>query len=520
MAALAVPAAAIRPTLGRRWRQAVEAASNRHFLTFEDGAGQTHDWTYGEWELVIARVAGHLRARGVGVGDRVHLALANSPAFLAAWFATSRIGAIMVPSDPRATAPELRAHIRMTEARVSVLGRAASGLPDMTVGAQSELIAVDEDDPTLDAWSDGTAVEIDDGFEYSHPAAIMFTSGTTSAPKGVVVTHGNYAFAGDTMAAAAKLTEHDRCLVVLPLFHANAQYYSVSAAVSAGAAVCLMSSFSATQFVEQVARHRATHASVFAAPMRMILARGARRVDGARLRHCWYAQNLQGDQLAEFAALVGCRPQQLYGMTETIPAVLSQRWSDPDPGGIGEPTVGCDVDIRVVDGADPAPAGAEGEITVGGEPGFHLFAGYWRAPEITAAAFLGGRFRTGDLGQVDPRGRFRFRGRRGDVLKVAGENVSTAEVEAVVDAHPSVHEVAVVGRPDPVRDEVPVAFVVRAPGRPEVTEEDLLAFAALSLSPSKRPREIHFVDELPRTSVGKIRKFMLPERPDPDPISG
>lgn len=510
-----------RPTLAQRWQQAVASGPQRNFLTFESRGNQATCWTYAEWELVVGRVAGHLRSKGVVEGDRVHLAVANSPAFLALWFATSRIGAIMVPSDPRATARELDTHIEMTGARISVLGRESAPFAHHGLGGGVDIILVDEDDVGLADWSAGDAVAGPNLMSYSHPASIMFTSGTTAAPKGVVISHGNYGFAGDTMAAAAALTAVDRCLVVLPLFHANAQYYSVSAAVSAGAGVCLMSGFSASRFVEQVARYEATHTSIFAAPMRMILTREGGRVDGARLRHCWYAQSVQPDQLRAFGELVGCTPRQLYGMTETTAAVISQRWLDGDSGVIGEPTIGCDVELRTEGAADPEGVGSEGEITVGGERGFHLFVGYWNAAEVTAAAFHDGRFWTGDLGQMDEGGRIQFRGRRGDLLKVAGENVSTAEVESVLDAHPAVLEVAVVGRPDAIRDEVPIAYVVRAPDHPSISAEELLAFAAGSLSPSKRPREVHFVDELPRTSVGKIRKFLLPRvTPDGEAISG
>src|SRR5260370_29891177 len=124
---------------------------------------------------------------------------------------------------------------------------------------------------------------------------LMFTSGTTSAAKCVMVTQANYAFAGDVMAGASAMRSSDRYLVVLPLFHANAQYYSFAPAIAAGASVALMHTFSASGFLTQAARHEATHASLFTAPMRMILARGV-PVPGLRLTHCWYAQNLTSEQ--------------------------------------------------------------------------------------------------------------------------------------------------------------------------------------------------------------------------------
>ncbi len=340
------------------------------------------------------------------------------------------------------------------------------------------------------------------------PAAVLFTSGTTSAPKGVVVTQANYAFAGDIMGREAGLGSTSRFLVVLPMFHANAQYYATTAVVSSRACMCLMAGFSASRFVQQAVTHRATHASLFAAPMRMILARGAQSTPSLQLGHCWYAQNLAADQLDSFERLVGCRPRQLYGMTETIAAVCRQPAGDRAHDTIGITTPGCDVDIRDAGEDVVARPGDRGEITVGGIPGVSLFAGYLDDPDTTAAAFLEGRFRTGDYAVSDGVGAIRFVGRQADTLKSAGENVSVVEVEEALMNHPGVLEAAVVGQPDPILDEVPIAFIVRTEQARALAAHELLAYAEQVLAPSKRPREIHFVDELPRTSVGKIRRFM------------
>jgi carnitine-CoA ligase len=492
-------------TFAGRWAEAVAGGPDRPFLAFEAPSGAVTRWTYGEFDDVVARAAGTLASKGVLPGSSVHLALANCPAFVAVWLAAARLGAWIVPSDPGATAVELAGHIARTAPVVGVCGAERAAVYKEAVASRHEVIEVDEADalvPLAGAAVRGHVCTPRDRL------AVMFTSGTTSAPKGVEVTQANYAFAGDVMAAAAALRPDDRQLVVLPLFHANAQYYSFASAISAGASVALVHAFSASRFLEQAARHGATCASLFAAPMRMILARGATPVDGATLRHVWYAQNVTGEQYEALRALFGCRPRQLYGMTETIPAVLTNRALAPVPESMGVPTVGCEVDLRGPEGG-PVGAGETGEVVVRGGRGTTIFAGYLDDEATTEGSFADGWFRTGDLAHRDSEGRYYFDGRRSDVLKVAGENVSVVEVEATLSAHPSVLEAAVIGEPDPIRDEVPVGFVVLQPGAPPVATDELLRWCESRLSKAKRPVRIDIVDELPRTSVGKIRKFLL-----------
>jgi crotonobetaine/carnitine-CoA ligase len=373
------------------------------------------------------------------------------------------------------------------------------------------VIEVDEADVDLAPFgerllADWPAVSLHDR------AAVMFTSGTTGLPKGVEVTQANYAFAGKVMAEAAVLRPEHRQLVVLPLFHANAQYYSFASAIWVGASVALMPTFSASRFIEQARVHGATHASLFAAPMRMILARGITdETEPVQLTNCWYAQNITDEQHATLSRVLGCAPRQLYGMTETIPAVLTDEVEHPVPTSMGFVSPGCEVDVQDGDGAS-MPPGAVGEIVVRGEPGITLFAGYLDMPDVTAESYRNQWFRTGDRATRDADGRYRFDGRRSDVLKVSGENVSIVEVESVLAGHPGVLEAAVVGRADPIRDEVPVAFVVpRDPADPP-SVESLQAWCEERLSKPKRPHEFTLLDELPRTSVGKIRKFLLADQ--------
>jgi crotonobetaine/carnitine-CoA ligase len=502
-------------TFAGRWRAAVAAAPDRPFLLWEGPDERVTTWTYGEFDALVERTAARLVREGAAPGSAVHLLLANSPAFVATWLAAMRLGAWIVPADPSARVHELCDQFQRTRPAVIVAGsdRAATAIAARDqVHASGRVVAVAEDDTELAEFAPAGAAPV------AHPlpradtrAAVMFTSGTTSRPKGVEITQANYAFAGDVMAAGAALKADDRCLVVLPLFHANAQYYSFAAAISAGASVALVPAFSASRFLAQAARLEATAASLFAAPMRMILAKDPAPEPSIRLRHCWFAQNVSDDQYERLATLLGCRPRQLYGMTETLPAVLTDRAIDPVPSTMGFPTLGCRLELQDEVGA-PVADGEVGEIVVGGTRGVELLRGYLDDPETTARSFRDGWFRTGDRAVVTGDGRWRFVGRGADVLKVAGENVSAVEIEAVLSAHPDVLEAAVIAQPDEMRDEVPVAFVVKAPQRDSLDIDALAAWADQQLAKSKRPQRYVVIDELPRTSVGKIRKFQLKDQ--------
>ena len=497
------------------WDRAVASRADETFLVFETPSGDVARWSYGDLDEAVDRVAGTLVALGAVPGAAIHLALTNSPTFVAVWLAASRLGAWIVPSDPMGRTPELAGHIERTrptvglcaEARADTYRAAAAeaGRPDLTV------IEVDEADTALAPFHAEPLAASERPAPGLHDrAAVMFTSGTTGRPKGVEVTQANYAFAGKVMAEAAGLAPDDRQLVVLPLFHANAQYYSFASAIWSGASVALMQAFSASGFLPAAARHSATCASLFAAPIRMILARGG-PADGVRLRHCWYAQNIAADQYSTVAEWFGCRPRQLYGMTETIPAVLTDEAADPHHASMGRVSPGCQVDVQDAGGVS-VESGVIGEVVVGGEPGITLFAGYLDAPDITETSYRDGWFLTGDRAVRDEAGRHFFDGRRSDVLKVSGENVSIVEVESTLAEHPAVLEAAVVGRPDEIRDEVPVAFVVAANASAPPSLDELDQWCEKRLAKAKRPVSITLIDELPRTSVGKIRKFLLADR--------
>ncbi|MEU4332028.1 AMP-binding protein [Nonomuraea dietziae] len=456
------------------------AAATPHapFLLFEEAA-----YSYADTLDLARSGAAALAAAGVGRGERVALVLGNVPEYFACWFGAALLGAVVVPIGPQAGADELRYAVGHAGCRVAV------GPPGSAVPPEVDLIT---------GLGDPKAVPPGPAPSPLDPLAVLYTSGTTSRPKGVVVTHANYLVAGEVVARHLRMRPEDRWLVTLPLFHANAQYYCVMSALVTGASVAVMPRFSASRWAEQARHHGATLASLFAAPLRMILAQPLGDEDAATcLRATLFAQNLTPAQLSAFERRFGCPLLQIYGMTETIaPPLMNPLYGRRDNMTIGRPSLPGGV--RVV----------AGELRVPGRPGVTLMSGYLDDPAATRSAMDGGLLRTGDMVTLEPGGLLAFHDRAKDMIKRSGENVAAAEVERVVNEHPLVFESAAVGVPDPVRDEAIKVFVVLRPGA-SADAGEIIAFCADRLASFKVPTFVEFIDALPRTSVGKVRKHLL-----------
>jgi carnitine-CoA ligase len=461
-----------------------------HWVPF-DGPGRS--WTYGELVDDIFRLATELQRRGVSVGDRVVILGDNSPDVVRAWAAVPLLGAIAVSLNARSTVDELRwygSHAAPVGAivqreRASDVG---SAMPDLRW-------LVDDVDAVVARDADVRRPVIDPEW----PASVLYTSGTTSRPKAVVWTHANCRWAGAVGAAHQSLRPSDVNLIHLPLFHTNALSYSLLSTWHAGATVVLQPRFSASRFWDVSVRYRCTWTSIVTFVERALSSHPSPD------RHAYRGMGHSR------CTPVGAGPGGVgtvgwYGMTETVSHPIIGGPADHE-GSMGRPASEYDVAVLSDDGMPVGP-GESGSLLVRGVPGVSMFAGYLGDDAATAAAYTDdGWFRTGDRVRLDEEGTLTFVERDKDVLKVGGENVGAPEIERVLLSVPGVRDAAVVGRPDPMLGDVPVAFVVVEDGPAVVAAME--AACEASLPPFKRPREIRVVAKLPRATLGKVAKAQL-----------
>jgi crotonobetaine/carnitine-CoA ligase len=504
-------------TLGETLEYRARTDPEKLFLLYDEIDGEVVRYSYAEFDRRVNRTAHMLRALGVGSGDKINLHLGNCVEFLLLWFAAAKIGAVIMPTNVAATAAELEYLIDHSECRIiftqpghldvarQVQERCARVEATVICGASEECNAPRFDALTCSQSEGPPGTHGDSASE----VGILYTSGTTSRPKGVLVTNANYIYAGETVAKALCLGPEDRHLVVMPLFHGNAQYYSTMSTLVTGASMVLSSRFSASRFFDQAIRHRCTVSSLFSAPMRMLLAQARREALAENgLRAVLFAQNVTQDQLDEWQERFDAPLLQLWGMTETMgPPLMNPVHFRRDNMSMGLPVMGYRVRLVDEEGRQVA-RGETGQIVVAGEPGRTLMKGYFKNREATEETIRDGWLWSGDNARQDDDGYFHFVDRAKDMIKRAGENVAASEVEAVILTHPQVFDCAVIGVPDPIRDEAIVAVVVMVEGA-SLDSDGVIAWCRDRLAGFRVPERVEFRRLLPRTSVGKIQKHVL-----------
>lgn len=492
------------------------------FLTWAPFNGEDRTWTYAAFSADVARFAGGLAAKGVVRGDRVVLLLENCPETLLTLFACAWLGAVCVPINAASTGPELAYIVERTEARGIItqprllpvaLACPALGWVVVTSNDAGETSSVPTNPSGVrlaDPFESLFAAPIDrEQVEPAEPACILFTSGTTGRPKGVVWTQANVLWGAKMSALQEGLRADDVHLVFLPLFHVVGLTWSVLPSLWVGGSIVLQPRFSGSRFWDAALRHRCTWASTVPFCTAVL----ARHPVPARHHFRMWGHAVYSPAVE---ARFGVRVLGWWGMTETVTQGLVGDTSLRQTAGtIGRTSVGYRVRVVDDDGSD-TPTGDVGELRILGERGVSVFLEYLGDPDATRAAFdEAGYFRTGDRVRVRDSGAIEFVDRAKDVIKVGGENVAASEVERVIAAVPGVREVSVVSGPDAMLGEVAVAFVIRDEAvvvEVDALVETILGCCRRELSRFKVPREVLVVETLPRASIGKVLKAELRAR--------
>lgn len=479
-------------------------------LTFE---GRTA--TFAELDASSSRAAQALQREGVRPGDRVALLTRNCAEFFELIFACGKLGAILVGLNWRLVAREIEAIVADAQPRFAIVGPSEQGLLTPEAVRNGGIQRVLCLGPDYQAWRDA-APAIDPGHACGEEevAMLLYTSGTTGLPKGVMLTHGNLSYTrrlGEIWGMGPSSVN----LVAMPMFHIGGSGYGMSTFAVGGHTV-LVREVVPAQLVQTIVQYRVTHTFFVPAVVQMLLqVPGVEQADWSSMELLMYGASPMGDALLRRALKVmQCRFIQAYGMTETAGTVVDLFPEDHDPDGPKAPllrSIGQAlpwVELRIVEpstGLD-TPTGQVGEIWVRTPM---VMKGYWNNEAATREALReGGWLRTGDAAYQDAQGYIFLFDRYKDMLISGGENVYPAEVENALGDHPAVLEVAVIGVPHERWGETPKAIVVLRPGL-QAHPEELIAFARTKLAGYKCPTSVEFAQTLPRNASGKLLKREL-----------
>jgi len=498
-------------TIGGVLARSAQRLPDKTALVFEG-----ERFTYGALNTLSNRLAHALIGMGACRGRKIALLARNCAAFVIAHFAVAKSGATLVPLNFLLAPPELEYVIGHSDADTLIF---SSELADTVAALRGKLsvqcyVAIGRAPAWASSYDDllaagsplepGVAVLEDDDY------TLMYTSGTTGRPKGVVSSHRSRVEVAIEGVIDYQMREEQITVLALPLFHMGALNTCFMSHMLSGATVLLMRRFDVDELLALAEKERATYLFLAPSPMYSIIEspRLAER-DHSSVRFWMYGGAPMPQELFLKAAarLPQVRFIQGYGSTEAGQLSVVRPEDHPQRAGTaGRPCSLASVRILNDEGRDVAP-GEVGEIVARGP---QIMKGYYKAPEETAEAFRGGWFHTGDLARLEPEGFFTIVDRAKDMIISGSENIYPKEVEEVLYRHPAVQDAAVFGIPDEKWGESVCAAIVLKPGA-SASETDIVEFCRANLAGHKKPRMVKFMDAMPRTSIGKIAKAELRE---------
>lgn len=499
--------------------QWAERSPDKTAMVWEPFSGERVEITYAELRAQARSFAAGLHERGVAAGDFVIVHLDNSVEFVVAWYGCAELGAVAVSTNTHSVARDLSYFADHVSAVCAVTQPAFAQLlndscPNLRFVAVTDNDGGEPPEPgtALTDLSFG-AVPYADLLADSQPPAlpvdpmrnlsVQFTSGTTSRPKAVLWTHANGLWAGKVSAIHMRLRTDDITLCFLPLFHTNAQGYSMLATHWSGGTLVVQPKFSASRFWPVSLANKVTWTSTIPFAFKAL---AAQPVPEHQYRLWGTAAHLPGIE-----AHFGVQVMGWWGMTETLTQGIVTDADQPGPhGSIGRAAPEYEIQLRGDDG-EPVGPGEKGALYIRGVRGVSLFKEYYGNPEANEAAFdANGWFDTGDVVRMDEDGWLFFSDRNKDMLKVGAENVAASEIESVIMMTGLVEECAVVAQKHEMLDEVPVVFVIPSATADHATLADaIVAHCVENLADFKVVRDVHIVEELPRSMLNKVAKAEL-----------
>lgn len=467
--------------------------------------------SYGTLRNQVEQLAATLHNLGIGRGDRVAMALPNGPEVITTFFAVTAAAATAAPLNSAYTTEEFRFYLEDIEAKALIVppGGGEHARAAVPAGAMIlEASATQDGRVQLEVIRAANFARKQTEPTADDVALFLHTSGTTSRPKGVPLSHLNLLTSASNVAATYALTPEDVSLCVMPLFHVHGLVASTFATLRTGGAIVIPSRFSASAFWPMVKAHRATWYTAVPTIHQVLVARAeedqapAPGTSGLRfIRSC--SSSLAPATMVGLEARFGCPVLEAYGMTEAS----HQMASNPLPPGERRPgSVGCGTGVHVAimdDAGNLLAPGTQGEVVI---QGANVTRGYHNNPEANAAAFTKGWFRTGDQGILDSAGYLTLVGRLKELINRGGEKISPREVDEALLTHPAVAEAVCFGLPDAkYGEEVAAAVVLQG----SATEEAIIAHCRERLAAFKAPKKIYIVTQIPRTATGKIQRRVV-----------
>ena len=511
-----------RWTLVNLVRAQAEKYGDREFLRFKDSAGLS----FRQLDALSGSLAASFASNGVKPGDRIVAVLENCPELLVSLIAANKLGAIFVPLNTQLKGAFLEHQLKNSAPRLIMVDNQTSPLFDTvnlsgldfqavvvvgrpTEGDRSRFVNRGIYSFANVVRSEACAATFRDPLP-NDVSTVIYTSGTTGPSKGVMMPHAHCYLLGYNLAKVMRLTEDDIYYVCMPLFHTNALFMQMIGSLIAGSRTVLAPRFTATNWLADVQTHGATVTNALGVMPEFIVRQPPTPNDRDHRLRAMMAVPIAAEWGHQFEERFGLKLVQGFGLTEANIVAYTNLEDPLEPGCCGN-ILGDWYDVRIVQPSsdEELPAGQAGEIVVRPKFPSIFMSGYFRMPERTVDAWRDLWFHTGDAGYIDPQGRLFFVDRIKDCIRRRGENISSYEVEQVISSHPAVEESAVVAAKSEIggEDEVKACVVVRSDHR--LRPEELLDFCQERMPRYAVPRYVDFVDSLPKTPTGKVRKEEL-----------